>query len=187
MALREDLAGDADCNGAVDAGDADSILSFVAGIEPSDCVIVAGNVLCADALDLKDALAVLRYAVGAHVDLPPICPRPGHSIVAPPEVSLTCDADAAVPGGEIHCSYNASAYYDSPEVSWDFADAASVVAEYLASSVACPPDHVPCIWARSDAQVITFDSLGPRNITVTGCVETACAEATWQVVIESQQ
>ncbi|HSP56430.1 MAG TPA: hypothetical protein VLS25_12685 [Dehalococcoidia bacterium] len=65
-------AGDADCDGDVDAVDALQVLRRVAGLSSTGCVLRA-NVKCDDSLDAVDALQVLRSVAGLSVNLPGNC------------------------------------------------------------------------------------------------------------------
>jgi Tol biopolymer transport system component len=65
-------AGDADCDGDVDAVDALQVLRRVAGLSSAGCVLKA-NVKCDDALDAVDALLVLRDVAHLSVSLPGNC------------------------------------------------------------------------------------------------------------------
>jgi hypothetical protein len=67
------LAGDADCDGAVDSVDALQVLRFVAGLSEPDC-LAAADVDCSGAVNSVDSLKILRFVAGLpQTGLPPDC------------------------------------------------------------------------------------------------------------------
>jgi hypothetical protein len=69
-------AGDADCDGDVDAVDALWVLRHTAGLEPGAGCLLAANVDCSLAVDSVDALLILRHAAGLPAEREG-CPPPG--------------------------------------------------------------------------------------------------------------
>jgi hypothetical protein len=77
------LAGDADCDGAVDAVDALQVLRFVAGLGAPDC-LAAADVDCSSVVNSVDALRILRFVASLpQTGLPADCPG-----IAPALVTL---------------------------------------------------------------------------------------------------
>ena len=84
------LAGDADCNGAVDSVDALQVLRFVAGLGTPDC-LAAADVDCSGAVNSVDSLKILRFVAGLpQTGLPPNCAG-----IAPAVITLKAE-----PGGD---------------------------------------------------------------------------------------
>jgi dipeptidyl aminopeptidase/acylaminoacyl peptidase len=71
------LSGDTDCDGGVDAVDALHDLRYTASIAPFATCVFAGNVKCDDAITAVDSLFILRYVAQLAVDLPQGCPEIG--------------------------------------------------------------------------------------------------------------
>jgi hypothetical protein len=68
------LAGDADCDGAVDSVDALQVLRHVAGLGEPDC-LAAADVDCSGEINSVDSLKILRFVAGLpQTGLPPDCP-----------------------------------------------------------------------------------------------------------------
>ena len=55
------LSGDADCDGGVDAVDALHDLRYTASVAPFATCVFAGNVKCDDAITSVDSLFILRF------------------------------------------------------------------------------------------------------------------------------
>jgi hypothetical protein len=86
------LAGDADCDGAVDSVDALQVLRHVAGLGKPDCLAVA-DVDCSGEINSVDSLKILRFVAGLpQTGLPADCPG-----IAP--VVLTLNAVPGANGG----------------------------------------------------------------------------------------
>jgi hypothetical protein len=84
------LAGDADCDGAVDSVDALQVLRFVAGLGAPDC-LAAADVDCSGAVNSVDSLRILRFVASLpQTGLPADCPG-----IAPALLTLN-----AAPGGD---------------------------------------------------------------------------------------
>ena len=68
------LAGDADCDGAVDSVDSLQVLRFVAGLSEPEC-LAAADVDCSGAVNSVDSLKILRFVAGMpQTGLPADCP-----------------------------------------------------------------------------------------------------------------
>lgn len=71
------LSGDVDCDGDVDAVDAQKILQWRAGIIPDPPCLNLGDVDCDGDQDAADALKILQWKAFIPVTLPPGCPDIG--------------------------------------------------------------------------------------------------------------
>jgi hypothetical protein len=71
------VAGDADCNGIVNATDLIGVLRYSAGIAPVPGCILAADINCDGMIDIRDALLLLDHLAGITVNLPASCPAIG--------------------------------------------------------------------------------------------------------------
>jgi glucose/arabinose dehydrogenase len=86
--MQQQLQGDTDCDGDVDAADALDVLKFVAGLESPVCLQSGGDVDCDFAITAADALTILRFLAGLPPGGPPAgCPNIGQPLPPAPQAN----------------------------------------------------------------------------------------------------